>query len=185
MPTSKRGRKGMKKLAYMLLTSILALSLIEALSTAHACRVKYATFEEQLNGTISNPGLIKTPDGWIVTMRQVITGTGDGTLPGSPVIFTMLIQTCFKEDIGKSFTSGKWTIVASGGQGSISGQFLGQGTDPNNFSGTFKSFMHTATGIYSGKMIYGDFESKYLEPDTYGAPRRYQATWTGTIKQTG
>jgi len=174
-----------KKLAYMLLISILAATLIEAYSSVHADRLKYATFEEQLNGTVSNVGTIKTPDGWIVTMQQVIAGTGDGSLLGSPVIFTMVAQIRFKEDIGKSFTSGNWTIVASGDQGSVSGRFQGTGTDPNKFSGTFKSFNDTATGIYTFKMIYGDFESEYLEPDAYGGPRRYKATWTGTIKETG
>jgi len=175
----------MKKLGYVLMFSILALTFIEAYSTVHADRTKYTTFVEQLNGTVSNAGTTKTPDGWIVTMQQIITGSGDGTLPGSPIIFTMVVQIRFKESIGKSFTSGNWTIVASGDQGIISGRFQGTGTNPNEFSGTFKSFNDSATGIYYGRMISGDFESRYLEPGPYGAPQEYEATWEGTIKETG
>jgi len=171
----------MKKLAYVLLISILALTFIEVYSTANAERVKSTQFEEHLVGTVSD-GAISTPDEWTKITEQIITGTGDGSLP---ITFIITAQVRYKEDGKKSFTMGNWTIVASGDEGRISGRFLGQGTDPREFFGTFKSFNDTATGIFSGKMIYGEFESQYLPPDSYGAQQRYEASWEGTIKETG
>ena len=173
----------MKKLAYVLLISILALTFIEVYSTAHAERVKNAQFEEQLVGTVSD-GVISTPGGWTKITEQIITGTGEGSLPGSPITFIITAQVRYKEEGKKSFTMGNWTIVASGDEGRVSGRFQGQGTDPNEFFGTFRSLNDTATGIFSGKMIYGEFESKYLPPETYGAQRRYEALWIGAIKET-
>jgi hypothetical protein len=172
----------MKKLVYVLLMSILALMFIEAYSTADAERVKYTQFEEQLMGTVSE-SVVATPDSWTAT-EKIITGTGDGNLPGSPIIFILTVQVRYKEDGKKSFVMGNWTIVASGTGGSISGKYQGQGTDPEQFTGTFRSYNDSATGIFSGKMVYGDFESKYLPPDSYAAQPRYEALWEGTIKET-
>ena len=171
----------MKKLVYITLMSILTLTFIEAYSTVHADSVKYTPFEELLQGTVAG-GIITPPHTWTKITQQIITGIGDGTLPGSPVTFTIIAEIRYREDIGKSFTSGNWTIVASDGQGSISGRFLGKGTDPDEYSGTFRSFNDTGTGIYYDKKIYGEFESKYLKPGPYGAPWRYEALWTGTVK---
>jgi len=175
----------MKKVVYLILVSILALTFVEAYSAAHGDPVEYILFEENLEGTVSGgsnkPGN-PTPDGWMVITQQIITGMGDGDLPGSPVTFTMTTKIRYKEHVGKSFTSGNWTIVASNGQGSISGKFSGMGTEPDEFSGTFRSLPHTANGIYDGRMIYGEFHSQYLEPGPYGAPQRYEALWTGTVK---
>lgn len=174
----------MKKLAYIVLTIVLALAFIEAYSTAHA--IPNSQFEESLEGTVSGggdkPGNPE-PDGWMVITQQTITGIGDGNLPGSPITFTMITRIRYKEDIEKSFTSGRWTIVASDGQSSISGHFQGKSTEPDEFSGSFTSSTETATGIYDGKEIHGEFQSIYIEPGPYGAPQKYEALWTGTFKE--
>lgn len=180
----ERRREDMKKLAYIILTSILALTLVEVYSTAHADRPEFIPFEENLEGTISG-GIMPPPHKWIKITQQIITGIGKGNLSDSPVTFTITAEIRYNEDIGKSFTSGNWTIVASAPQGSISGRFLGKGTEPTEFSGTFKNFNDSGTGIYYDKKIYGEFESQYLEPGPYGAPWRYEASWTGTIKVKG
>jgi len=174
----------MKKLAYLILASVLALTFIEAYSTVHADRVTYTPFEERFKGAVSG-GTTSETAGWIIITEQIITGIGRGDLPGSPVIFTITAEIRFNKDLGKSFTSGNWTIVASDGQSSVSGRFLGTGTTLNEFSGTFKSFNDTATGIYYGKMIYGEFQSEYFGPEEYAAPLKYRALWTGTVKDIG
>lgn len=175
----------MKKLVYILLTSILALTFVEVYSAAHADSVEYISFEESLEGAVSSGTIITNPGGWMIITEQIITGIGDGDLPGSPVTFTITAEIRYKKDIGKSFTSGNWTIVASDSMSSISGRFLGQGTEPDEFSGTFRSFNDTATGVYYGKKIYGEFQSQYLKPGPYGAPQIYEALWTGTVKGKG
>ena len=171
----------MKRLSYIVLIGILALAFSEAYFTAQAARPKYTPFEERLRGTVSG-GMTSVRNEWTEITGQTITGIGKGTLPGSPVIFTIAAEIRYNQRLEKSFTSGNWTIVASDGQSSISGRFMGTGTNPKEFSGTFKSFNDTATGIYEGKMIYGEFQSQYLGPEAYGEPWRYKALWIGTLK---
>ena len=171
----------MKKLAYLLLIGILTLAFIEAYSNAHAARVKYTPFEESLQGTVSG-GTISYPDGWLKITQQIIIGNGYGTLPGSPITFTITVGIRYNADIGKSFTLGNWTIVSSDEQSSIRGRFIGTGTEPNEFSGTFRS-NDTGTGIYYHKIIYGEFQSQYIV--TYGTQLIYTALWTGTAQEVG
>jgi len=171
----------MKKLAYAILMSALALAFIEAYSIAHAEKVNYTPFTESLQGAVSG-GTYSYPDGWLKITRQAITGNGYGTLPGSPVTFAMTADIRYKADMGRSLTLGNWTIVSSDGLSRIRGRFIGTGTESDEFWGTFRS-NEIGTGIFHNKLIYGTFHSWYTTP--YAGGLTYTATWTGTIKEVG
>jgi hypothetical protein len=168
----------MKKLP-LILMGILCFATVMTYFNVNATKIPKTSFKEELTGTVSQ-GSTMNYYGWI-QMRFVVTGTGTGDLPGSPIMFRLLVYLSRRGD-QRSFIYGMWTFMSDSSK--ISGFFIGMGDANGDFSGWFMTYpARTGTGIYSHEMIMGCFECKFSHLQPYGAPLGYEASWSGAITQ--
>jgi len=167
----------------LVLIGILAFTAIVVFINAQESSPTRERFEELLQGSVTQ-GSIRQYGLW-TSIREVITGNGQGDLKGSPITFTIVCSSrSFALDhTQKNFINGTWMFVSSDGS-SISGILFGQGTKSNEFSGKFESTQsQKSTGLYSKAKISGEFAGRIFPLPPYGTTWGYEAWWNGTFRE--
>jgi len=173
-------QKSMKGLPLVLM-SVLTFTIITYIN-AQGNSPTRVQFEEFLEGSVA-PGTIRNYGEWTAYNSEVITGSGDGDLVGSPIAFTIVSNRRFNAYAQISFIHGYWTFVSSDGS-LISGHFEGNGTTITEFSGKFVATQsQKSTKTYSKAKISGEFTCRFIPLPPYGASWRYEAWWNGTLRE--
>jgi len=172
----------MKKLP-LALVAILTLTALLTYIDAQGIKPTRGSFSEFLQGTVA-PGTPRNYGEWTAINDEVIEGSLDGNLVGSPTTFRIVSDRRFNAEEQLSFIDGSWTFMTSDGD-SIGGIFFGNGTSLTVFLGKFVSTSSEKRigTTYSKVKISGNFSCWFLQPVPYGGRWRYEAWWNGTFRQ--